>query len=90
MMDTALVLLHAVVGLLFVGHGAQKLLGVLGGDGLEGTAGFMDTFGLRSGRLHATAAGVAEFTGGLLVALGHRQRARRRPPVAAAASTRAA
>ncbi|MFL5908385.1 MAG: DoxX family membrane protein, partial [Solirubrobacterales bacterium] len=38
-MDFALFVLRVVVGLLFVGHGAQKLFGVLGGGGLEGTAG---------------------------------------------------
>jgi uncharacterized membrane protein YphA (DoxX/SURF4 family) len=30
-MDLGLLLLHVVVGLLFVGHGSQKLFGVLGG-----------------------------------------------------------
>ena len=69
-MDFGLFLLHAVVGLFFVGHGAQKLFGVLGGHGLAGTAGFFDSLGLRPGRAHATAAGVAEFAGGVLLTLG--------------------
>ena len=50
-MDTGLAVLHIVVGLLFVGHGAQKLFGVFGGHGLEGTAGFFELLGLRPGRL---------------------------------------
>jgi putative oxidoreductase len=66
----ALFVLHVVVGLYFVGHGAQKLFGSFGGHGLEGTAGFFDNLGLRPGRLHATAAGFNEFVGGLLLALG--------------------
>ena len=69
-MDFGLFLLHAVVGLFFVGHGAQKLFGAFGGHGLAGTAGFFDTLGLRPGRLHATAAGLAEFAGGILLTLG--------------------
>lgn len=69
-MDLALLILRLVVGLLFVGHGAQKLFGVWGGHGLAGTAGFFESIGLRPGRIHAPAAGVAEFTGGALIALG--------------------
>jgi putative oxidoreductase len=69
-MDTGLAVLHVLVGLLFVGHGAQKLFGVFGGHGIEGTAGFFESLGLRPGRFHATAAGFNEFVGGALLALG--------------------
>jgi putative oxidoreductase len=69
-MDLALLVLRVVVGLLFVGHGAQKLFGAFGGGGLEGTAGMFDNIGLRPGWLHARAAGTAEFLGGALLALG--------------------
>jgi putative oxidoreductase len=69
-MDLALFVLRLVVGLLFVGHGAQKLFGVFGGGGLEATAGMFDNIGLRPGWLHARAAGGAEFLGGALLALG--------------------
>jgi putative oxidoreductase len=69
-MDLALLVLRLVVGLLFVGHGAQKLFGVFGGGGLEGTAGMFDSIGLQPGWLHARAAGTAEFLGGALIALG--------------------
>jgi putative oxidoreductase len=69
-MDLGLLVLHAVVGLLFVGHGSQKLFGVLGGYGIGGTAGFMESLGLRPGRLHAVAGGLAELVGGALIALG--------------------
>ena len=70
-MNFALLVLHVVVGAYFAAHGAQKLFGSFGGHGLEGTSGFFeDTLGLRPGRFHATAAGVNEFVGGILIALG--------------------
>jgi putative oxidoreductase len=69
-MDLALFVLRIVVGLLFVGHGAQKLFGVLGGGGLSGTAEMFDKLGLRPGWLHARAAAVGEFGGGLLLTIG--------------------
>jgi putative oxidoreductase len=62
--------LRLVVGLGFAAHGAQKLFGLFGGHGIEGTAGFFEQIGLRPGRLHARAAGTAELFGGLLIALG--------------------
>jgi putative oxidoreductase len=69
-MDLALLVLRLVVGLTFAAHGAQKLFGVFGGHGLEGTAGFFEQIGLRPGKLHASAAAIAEFVGGLAIALG--------------------
>jgi len=69
-MDLGLFLLHGIVGLFFVGHGAQKLFGAFGGHGIEGTAGYFDSIGLKPGRLHATAAGFSELLGGALLALG--------------------
>ncbi len=69
-MDIGFLALHVIVGLLFIGHGAQKLFGSFGGHGIEGTAGFFESIGLKPGRLHATAAGLAELGGGVLIALG--------------------
>src|SRR5262245_27198124 len=69
-MDVGLLVLHGLVGLLFVGHGAQKLFGAFGGHALEGTAGVMDSLGLKPGRRHALASGLAEFGAGILLALG--------------------
>jgi putative oxidoreductase len=70
-MELGLLVLRLVVGLLFAGHGAQKLFGMFGGHGLAGTAGFFEQgLGLRPGKVHATGAGAAEFFGGLLLALG--------------------
>jgi putative oxidoreductase len=63
-------LARVVIGLLFFGHGAQKVFGWFGGGGPEGTAQMFDSIGLRPGRRHALAAGVAETGGGLLFAFG--------------------
>jgi putative oxidoreductase len=69
-MDLALLALRIVIGLLFVGHGSQKLFGAFGGAGLKGTADLFDAIGLRRGQLHSLAAGAAEVAGGALLALG--------------------
>jgi putative oxidoreductase len=54
-------------GVIFAAHGAQKLFAWFGGYGLEGTAGWMESIGLAPGMLMATAAGSAEFFGGLFL-----------------------
>ena len=69
-MDLALFVLRIVVGLFFAGHGAQKLFGRFGGHGLDGTAGFFDSIGMKPGRRNAIAAGAAELVGGLLLVFG--------------------
>jgi putative oxidoreductase len=69
-MKLGLTLLRMVIGVLFFGHGTQKLFGWFGGHGLDGTAGFFESLGLKPGRKHATAAGAAEAGGGALMTLG--------------------
>ncbi len=69
-MELGLFLLHVVPGLLLMGHGAQKLFGWFGGHGPAGTGQFMDSLGMRPGQHMALAAGLTEFGGGLLLALG--------------------
>jgi putative oxidoreductase len=68
--ELGLLALRLIVGLGFAAHGAQKLFGAFGGPGIDGTAAGFDQIGLRPGKLHARAAGSAEFFGGLLIALG--------------------
>jgi putative oxidoreductase len=63
-------LARVTIGLLFVGHGTQKLFGWFGGGGPEGTGTFFESVGLRPGRRYALAAGSAEAGGGLLFAAG--------------------
>src|ERR671918_2709037 len=68
--DAAPTIVRLVQGSLMAGHGAQKLFGSFGGPGLEGTSGFMEMLGLKPGRPWATLAGLSEFGGGVLTALG--------------------
>lgn len=64
-------LVRIAAGLMLVPHGAQKLFGWFGGHGLTGTAHFFSgSLGLEPGLLFALAAGVIEFFGGLMLALG--------------------
>ena len=68
--DVGLLILRLTTGGLMAGDGAQKLFGWFGGYGLEGTRGWLKSLGLWPGWLWARAAGVGEFGGGLLTALG--------------------
>lgn len=70
MMDTGLLFIRLVVGILFIGHGTQKLFGWFGGYGLKGTGGWLESIGLKPGVLMAFLAGASEFVGGLLFAAG--------------------
>ena len=68
--NLAALLLRLILGGLLAGHGAQKLFGWFSGPGPEGTAGFMEMLGLKPGRPWAYLAGLSEFGGGVLTALG--------------------
>jgi putative oxidoreductase len=68
--ESAPMIVRVVQGSLMAGHGAQKLFGSFGGPGLEGTSGFMEMLGMRPGRPWAYLAGLSEFAGGVLTALG--------------------
>jgi putative oxidoreductase len=69
-MALGLLVVRVVVGLLFVGHGAQKLFGWFGGYGPKGTGGWMESIGIKPGVAMAVAAGLMELVGGLLFAAG--------------------
>jgi len=69
-MDFALLLLRLVVGLLFIGHGTQKLFGWFNGPGIEGFGGMMHKLGYRPGVGYAKLGGLAEAGGGTLLVLG--------------------
>ena len=62
--------LRVSIGLIFIGHGGQKLFGLFGGYGLEGTGPWMESIGLAPGYFMALMAGSAEFFGGLLLLSG--------------------
>ena len=58
------------IGGMFIGHGTQKLFGWLGGPGIEGTTGMMDSLGLAPPRANAYTASLSETLGGTAIALG--------------------
>lgn len=68
--EILLTLLRILIGLLFVGHGAQKLFGWFGGPGLAGATQFTDSLGIRPARLWAVVNSLSEFIGGLFLILG--------------------
>ncbi len=69
-MNTGLLLLRLVLGLLMAAHGSQKLFGWFGGHGLAAVSGMFESLGFRPGRFFASAASLSEVGGGLLMALG--------------------
>lgn len=68
--DLGLFLLRAVLALVFVFHGAQKLFGWFGGHGIEGTAQWMASVGIPFPTLSVILSGSAEFFGGLALLAG--------------------
>ncbi|MGG1674757.1 DoxX family protein [Neobacillus sp. NRS-1170] len=70
MINIGLLIIRLVVGVLFVGHGAQKLFGWFGGYCLKGTGGWFESIGMKPGVTMALFAGLTELIGGILFALG--------------------
>ncbi len=76
MVNTALLVFRLVPGLLFIGHGLQKLVPVkyspplLHATGPRATAVFFEQLGLRPGLLFVFGAALAEAGGGFLIAAG--------------------
>ncbi|AEW98817.1 DoxX family protein [Streptantibioticus cattleyicolor] len=68
--DCGLLLIRLVFGLLMAGHGAQKLFGLFGGQGLSAVAKGFAALGYRPGMVYAVLGGASEFLGGLGLALG--------------------
>lgn len=63
-------LVRFAAGAFLMPHGAQKLFGAFGGGGIEGTAAGFAQIGLEPATPLAVLAGLTEFFGGLLVAIG--------------------
>ncbi|MBW3625344.1 MAG: DoxX family protein [Armatimonadetes bacterium] len=66
--DVAALILRLVLGITFFMHGAQKVLGWFGGNGLAGTAEFMGGMGIPA--ILAYVVAFTEFFGGIAVLLG--------------------
>ena len=65
-----LLILRLVVGLILAGHGAQKLFGWFGGPGMNGWTQAVHKLRIRPAQPWAWVAALAEFGGGILLALG--------------------
>ena len=70
MVNLALLVLRLVFGLTVAAHGAQKLFGWFGGPGITGFSSWLQSLGIKPVKQWALVASLAEFAGGLLVALG--------------------
>lgn len=70
MVDIGLLVLRAVLGLIFIGHGSQKVFGLFGGAGLNGTINWIGSMGLRPAWFWGLVASLSEFGGGVLLLLG--------------------
>ena len=68
--ELALLALRITTGLFLMPHGAQKLFGAFGGDGIQGTAAFLAESGYVAPTFFAVAIGTLEFFGGLALAAG--------------------
>ena len=67
--DLGLLILRTFVGMVVIAHGLQKF-GFLGGYGIAGTAGWLESIGFAPGRLWVWIVAVAEVGGGTLTVLG--------------------
>lgn len=70
MVGLGLLIIRLIIGLLFIGHGAQKLFGMFGGYGPKGTGGWMESVGIKPGVAMAVISGLMELIGGTLFGLG--------------------
>ena len=70
MIALGLLILRLVVGLTIAGHGAQKLFGWWGGPGMTGWTQMVAKLRIRPAQPWAWVAALAEFGGGVLLALG--------------------
>lgn len=68
--DLGLLLIRAMLAIVFLFHGSQKLFGLFGGYGIEGTAGFFEQLGIPMPTASVVLAGGTELVGGLALAAG--------------------
>ena len=66
----ALLILRLFLGVVFVMHGSQKLLGAFGGSGITGFAGLLAKYGIEPHVLWAWVVAITEFVGGICILFG--------------------
>src|SRR5216110_3388371 len=69
-LSLSLLLIRFTAGLLLMGHGAQKLVGIGPGPGLRGWTARVGAMGFRPAPLWAVVSTAAEFLGGVALAIG--------------------
>lgn len=68
--DFSMFALRVILGIIFITHGAQKLFGMFGGIGIEGTTKMMEGLGFFYPRIIALIWSGIEFAGGVFLVLG--------------------
>ena len=66
----AVLILRLFLGIVFVMHGSQKLLGAFGGSGIAGVAGMLGKLGIEPSLIWAWVLSITEFGGGICLFLG--------------------
>jgi putative oxidoreductase len=66
----AVLILRLSLGVVFVMHGSQKLLGAFGGGGIAGVTGMLTKIGMEPAHILAWVLSITEFVGGVCVFLG--------------------
>jgi putative oxidoreductase len=69
-MDLASLILRLSLGVMFTGHGIQKVFGIFGGPGIEGFSGMLSKLGFAPALFWAYLAAYVELIGGLFLILG--------------------
>ena len=66
----AVLILRLSLGVVFVMHGSQKLLGAFGGGGIAGVTGMLTKLGMEPAHILAWVLSITEFVGGVCLILG--------------------
>ena len=67
LLNLSLFILRAIIGFIFLVHGAQKLFGMFDGIGLEGTIKMVEGIGFLKPNIFAIIWGLIEFIGGIFL-----------------------
>jgi putative oxidoreductase len=70
MLNFSMFILRIILGIIFMAHGAQKLFGMFGGIGIDGTAKMVEGLGLPYPEVLAIIWACVEFVGGIFLILG--------------------